>query len=172
MSVEFSAEVISSYTISVITNTYWNCKSEGNFKLSEYYGSGNTEIDIIIPDDVTYAEGFVYFSYGDERCSYPRIEIGLANLCYISSNPSYMICDGKKTIYLYYEDSGETFSISVFCYGVWNVSTEDDLKYITSDDGVMIISNGEDGEVVIQTNEQCEEKGKIHVKLIKKKADS
>ena len=169
---QFSAIVTNDYTIDVTSNTYWSCKAEGNFKLSQYDGSGNTKINIEIPDDVMMAEGVVYFSYGDERCKYPKFEISLSNLCYITSYPNYNICDnGEKTIYFFYEEPLETFNVSVFCYDGWTVDSAD-LNYITNNNEVMIIASGNDGELRIVPQHQCGGRSVIHVKLVKKKADS
>ena len=115
----FSATVTSSYTISVISNTYWSCKVEGNFKLSKYDGEGNFIIDIIIPDDIMIADGVVTFSFGDERCNYPELTIFLSNLCYVSTNPSYRMCNDEKTIFFFYEEAKETFYVSVTCFDGW-----------------------------------------------------
>jgi hypothetical protein len=163
----FSATVTSSYTISVISNTYWSCKAEGNFKLSKYDGEGNFIIDIIIPDDIMIADGVVTFSFGDERCNYPELTIFLSNLCYVSTNPSYRICNDEKTIFFFYEEAKETFYVSVTCFDGWTVESTN-LEYITSNNDVMIISSGKDGELKIIPNHQCNRKNIIHVKLLKK----
>ena len=84
---QFSAIVTNDYTIEVTSNTYWSCKAEGNFKLSQYDGSGDAKINIEIPDDVMLAEGTVYFSYGDERCEYPVVSIYLSGGCYLLTEP-------------------------------------------------------------------------------------
>jgi hypothetical protein len=163
----FSATVTSDYTISILSNTYWSCKAEGNFKLSKYDGEGNCDIDIIIPSDVMMADGIVTFSYGDERCNYPEVVIFLDNFCYVSTNPSYRICDDKKTIFFFYEEAKETFYVSVTCFDGWTVDSSS-LEYITSNNDVMIISSGRDGELRIIPNHQCDGKNIVYVKLLKK----
>lgn len=163
----FSATVTSDYTISVMSNTHWSCKAEGNFKLSKYDGEGNYDIDIIIPDDIMIADGTVTFSYGDERCNYPELVIYLNNLCYVSTNPSYRICNDEKTISFFYEEAKETFYVSVTCFDGWTVDTSD-FDYITSNNDVMIISSGKDGELRIVPSNQCNGKSIIHIKLLKK----
>ena len=101
---EFNAVATSLQTINIESNTYWNCKAEGNFKLSQYDGSGSTIIDVIIPEDALSVNGNVYFSYGDERCMFPVLPIYYTNDCYIMTNPSYRECgeEKTKTIYFYY----------------------------------------------------------------------
>jgi len=169
---EFSAIVKNDYTIEIKSNTYWNCKAVGNFKLSQYDGSGDTQIDIVIPEDVMIAEGNVYFSYGDERCEYPVVSVMLSNLCYITTNPSYTICDTEddneeKVITFFYKEPREIFNASIFCFDGWTVES-DGLKYITNNNDVMIISNEEDGEIRIIPNNECEDTDNvIHIKLVK-----
>lgn len=172
---EFSAIVTNEYTVDITSNTYWSCKAEGNFKLSKYDGSGSTSLEIEIPSDVMRAEGTVYFSYGDERCKYPELYIYLDNLCYITSNPMYTVCKTdngaeEKTVTFFYEDANEAFTISVFCFDGWTVDTTD-FECITSNNSVMIVASGRDGELRIVPNHQCGGRSIIHVKLIKKQTD-
>lgn len=170
---EFSATVTDDYAIEITTNTYWNCKLEGNFQLSEYDGSGDTTVDIEIPDDVRIADGIIYFSFGDERCFHPELYINLDNKCYIETYPNYNVCNNEeKTVFFFYEEPLEPFYISISCLYKWKVGSSD-FTYIKSDKEVMIISNGNDGELQIVPDEQdnCDGKNIIHVKL-KKKADS
>ena len=168
---EFSATVNDDNSIEIVSNTYWNCKLEGNFMLSSYDGSGDTTIDIEIPDDIRIAEGNIYFSYGDERCIYPELYIFTNNDCYIETNPNYIECDnGEKTIYLYYEEPLETFTVSINCFDGWKVDSSD-FDYITTDNEVMIISNDENGEnkeTQIKPTHDCDGKNIIHIKLKKK----
>lgn len=168
----FSATVTNDYTIEITSNTYWNCKLEGNFKLSSYDGSGSTTINIDIPDDIMIAEGIAYFSFGDERCNYPEITINLANLCYISTYPNYNICgeNKEKTIYLFYEEPHETFNISVFCFDEW-VASSSNISYITNNNELMIITGNENGNLDIIPNHTCNGQNVIHVKTIKKQAN-
>ena len=59
-------------------------------------------------------------------------------------------------------DAGVKFSLDDFGTGSSN------LEYITSNNDVMIISSGKDGELKIIPNHQCNRKNIIHVKLLKK----
>jgi len=167
----FNATVTNDYTIEITSNTYWSCKVEGNFKLSAYDGSGNTQINIVIPDDVMVANGIVYFSFGDERCKYPEVSITMVNYCYIKTYPNYNICDNEeKTIYFFFEEPHETFNISVTCFDGWEVDTSN-LDYITSNNEIMVISRKDEGILRIVPQHSCNGKNIIYVKLIKK-ADS
>ena len=169
---EFIAIVTNDYTIDIISNTYWSCKAEGNFKLSKYDGSGNTVLNIEIPDDTMMVEGVVYFSFGDERCKYPQLYVNFTNLCYIMCYPNYTTCTSndnieEKTITFFYEDELETFRVSVLCFDNWSVDTSD-FDYVTNNNEIMIISSGSDGELRIIPQHQCNGKNTIHIKLIKK----
>lgn len=165
---QFNATLKSNHTIEVESNTYWSCKVEGNFKLSKYDYSGDCVINIIIPDDIMFVEGTVYFSYGDERCKYPEIEVFLNNDCYIETYPNYVVCDDEKTIFFYYEDARETFNISVLCFGQWNARSSN-LDYITTNNELIVISpDSDEGELTITPQNDCNGENVIHVKLIKK----
>ena len=169
---QFSAITTNDYTIEIVSNTYWSCKAEGNFKLSQYNGSGNTKINIEIPSDVLTAEGYVYFSYGDERCKYPVLSINLSNLCYISTNPNYNVCvDGKNTIFFIYENPGEIFTVSIFCYDNWTFAATSVNGCISNNNELMIIAGEKDGQVQITPQHQCDGKNIVYIKLLKK-ADS
>jgi len=164
----FSATLTSDYSINVDTNTYWSCKVIGNFMLSKYDGEGGEIVDIIIPEDVTNANGTVIFSYGDERCKYPDLPVYLANLCYIDTEPKYRICNDEKIIFFEYEENREVFFVSVRCYNGWKVESTD-LKFITNNNEIMIISSGKDGEVKIIPDNDCGGKNIVKIKLIKKR---
>ena len=164
---QFNAVISNSNTISITTNTYWSCKSEGNFKLSAYDGSGTTTIDIIIPDDIMVAEGIIYFSYGDDRCKYPDLSILSTNNCLIKTTPSYIKCDdNSKILELRYDESGELFNVSIMCVSGWSIFSPT-LKYFETNDGIVIVSGEEDDSLFIQPNAECDETNFVEVRLIK-----
>lgn len=168
---EFKAVLNDDQTITITTNTYWSCKAEGNFKLSAYDGTESTTLFIEIPKDVRIAMGEIFFSYGDERCDYPTIYVYTDNMCYIESYPSFNECKvgevEEKTIYFFYEEPQETFNVSIDCFSNWTVETND-FDYITSNNEVMIIASGYDGELLIVPDNNCGGRSIIHVKLVKK----
>lgn len=170
---EFNAILKDNQTIEITSNTYWSCKVDGNFKLSKYCGEGGTEekeiIDIIMPDDIMTAEGVVYFSYGDERCEYPQIYVYFANECYISTSPSYSKCEDEENKILFsFNEPGEIFMLSVFCFGNWEIKNETNITCITSNNEIMVISGEGDGSFYITPN-LCD-KNSIKV-VLKRKAD-
>ena len=165
---KFNAIVTNNRQIRIETNTYWSCKSVGNFSLSKYDGSGNTDIDIHIPDDEMIAEGTVYFSYGDDRCKYPEVSVFYTNNCLIRTTPSYVTCgeNNQKTIFFYYNEKGEMFNVNILCISGWNAYSPT-LKYFINNNGIMIVSNEEDGAVTIKPNGDCEEDNFIEIRLVK-----
>jgi len=137
---QFSAITTSGYTIEIDSNTYWSCKAEGNFTLSSYNGSGSSVIDVNIPIDEITAEGVVHFSYGDGYCRQYTLDVYYSNNCYVSTNPSYEICNGKKTIFLKYKQPNEEFIINIFCFGGWEIDSDSNVSYFINGDNLMVVS--------------------------------
>ena len=164
---EFNAIVTDNRTIEITTNTYWSCKAEGNFKLSKYDGSGDTTISIIMPEDIMFIEGSVYFTYGDERCEFPQVSILFNNECYIRTIPSYDVCETENVIYLFYNEERETFNLSVFTVGSWNIRNALNCIYLIGRNELTIIPLGEEGGELTIFLENCEEK-EVVIKLIKR----
>ena len=55
--------------ISVSADTAWSCEVDGNFILTSYDGSGNTEITISAVNNVDYnAAGEIHFFYEENNC--------------------------------------------------------------------------------------------------------
>ena len=166
---EFSAKIVNN-KIEIESNTYWSCKADGNFKLSKYDGSGNAIINIDIPKDIIVAKGIVYFSYGDERCDRPTLDISIANTCYIETTPNYQLCDEQKTIYLFFNEGQEACNISVRSYSNWQINNVVNANCITSNNDIIVIFGNENGGFTIEL-QGCGDDGIIYVKTIKK-ADS
>ena len=139
--------------ITITSNTYWNCTSEGNFMLSKYSGVGNDEIEIDVPQDVAVAEGTVTFNYGDDRCAYPVIKIYEGNVCYIMTVPMFMTQNGKRHIYFHFEDKGNIFPVeimtSTYSMDSWQVKETNNAYAIASDDFLTLISKEDNGYVII-----------------------
>jgi len=158
----FRVEALSDKKISITSDTYWTCDAVGNFKLSKYNGVGDSIIDVIIPDDIMMCDGTVYFSFGDDKCIYPEVNVHYNNECYVLTYPNYIINEnGEKTITLYFNEERETFSILITCFGEWEVESEN-AEYIKSDRELMAISTNNNGKITIHCN--CE---KVYVNLIK-----
>ena len=138
--------------------------------LSKYCGSGDSAIDIIIPEGIVVSEGVVYFSYGDGDCGLVDVDIYDVDSYVIQTNPSYEICNGKKTIFFTYKESGETFFVDVECAGEWSVSTQDnDISFVIYDTGFMIIvGNANEYTMTLYPNDDdVDSKYNIEVKLKK-----
>ena len=139
--------------ITITSNTYWSCTSEGNFMLSNYSGIGDDEIEIDVPQDVAVAEGTITFSYGDDRCIYPVMKIYEGNVCYIMTVPMFMMQNGKRHIYFHFENKGDIFPVeimtSTYSMDSWQVKETNNAYAITSDDLLTLISKESDGYVII-----------------------
>ena len=166
---EFNAVATSLQTIQIDSNTYWSCKAEGNFKLSQYDGSGSTIIDVIIPEDELFVDGNVYFSYGDERCMFPVLPIYYTNDCYIKTNPLYRECgeDKTKTIYFYYDYPGQLFTVNVIPVDEWEAVPQNDVKIIVDDNDLTLIAPKNNGTVLIKPTKDCGGKNEVTIRLIK-----
>ena len=136
----FKATAIENNTIQIETNTYWNCKAEGNFKLSSYDGSGNTIVSVLIPDDAPTVEGTIYFSYGNGVCSIFILDVYYTNNCYISTNPSYELCNNERVLTLRYKQPNEAFMIDVFSFGGWVIGDANNVSYFVNENSLMVIS--------------------------------
>lgn len=165
---QFTAIASKNRNIAITSNTYWSCKAEGNFKLSKYDGNGSDTIDVIIPEDEMTVSGTVYFSYGDERCKYPELDIYYTNNCLIRTTPTFIECGGnrQKTIFFHYKEKGELFTTSVLCMGGWTAFSST-LKYLVSDNDVTVISGENDGIVYLTPNGDCNEIDKVEIRLVK-----
>lgn len=155
--------------ITIESNTYWSCKAEGNFMLSKYSGNGSDTINIIYYEDTEVANGTVYFSFGNETCETTSILIYSTNNCFIDTNPSYIECDDKKIIYIYFTEPKETFNVSVRCFNGWTVESAN-VNYIIGNGEFMIITPDiDESELSIIPNNQCDGNNIVTVKLIKKR---
>lgn len=148
----------------VTSNTFWNCNVYGNFRLSKYSGSGNATITMSVPKELPDAHGFVVFSYGDERCEYPSIEVFLANDCYIRTEPMYTECPNGNILKLVFKEDGEAVSVKVYSNGIWTINNNQDFK--NGDELLISASNGK--EVIITPNVDCPDNTKVKVILQKK----
>lgn len=165
----FSATPTNNKTIEIQSNTYWSCKAEGNFMLSDYYGSGDTSIDIIIPDGTNLVEGNVYFTYGDNKCGIVNVNVYNTDEYVINTIPSYEICDNKKTISFKCNDTKEVFYIEIESYGEWEVTAPSGVGVIKYQGGIMLIGpeNAVDTPVIIKPKGIEDDKYTVYVNIIK-----
>lgn len=161
----FSASVTSEGTIEIKTDTTWTCKSEGNFMLSEFYGSGDSSVNIIIPETVSVANGTVYFSYGNNSCPIKDIMVYQTNNCHIETVPDYEMCNGSKTILLPYKEPNELLNVSIKSFNEWNIETND-IEYIKYNGGYYIIAPDTDEQfsLISLKSEGCDD---VIIKLYK-----
>jgi hypothetical protein len=116
---------LSGNTIVIKSDTFWSCNTYGLIILSKYSGSGNTNIDITIPEDVQYYSGEVVFSYGDEKCEYPSMNVYLSNYCWIKTEPMF---DENRHLFINFENDNEMVSLKVFSNGIWKAIGEGTYK--------------------------------------------
>lgn len=107
--------------IIISSNTHWDCKVDGDCLLSKRNGIGNDTIEIKVPRELTYVNGTLTFSYGDERCEYPSIDVFYINDCYIKTIPSYSVCENGNILVIPFNRPRELFTVTVLANGLWTV---------------------------------------------------
>ena len=122
-------------TITIISNTYWSSKVEGNFMLSKYSGTGNDILAISSPKDIQIERGTIYFSYGKNSCVVsPPITVLAENSNYFSINPSYAVFHGKGSVATIVVNSANGYKITNQDFSIFRT-----LEY--GNNKLMIISN-------------------------------
>lgn len=82
--------------ITIVSNTTWRAKVEGNVILSSYEGNGSKNITVSVPDNILYGSGTVYFSYGNKYCKiHPSVYVYLENSNYFKVTPNFVYLNGK-----------------------------------------------------------------------------
>lgn len=136
----------------ITSNTHWHTKIDGNFMLSKYSGEGDDVLDVIVDKDLSFANGNVQFSYGDDFCeNYPSIYVGYQNPKYFKIVPNYICLNGKGSTATVTVFSNDNFKIPNISESYFSV-----LKY--NENRLMIISNtdeefGCDGSVSFTVND-------------------
>lgn len=164
----FSAEVVDNYKISITSDTSWSCQSIGNFRLSKYEGEGSGFVYIIVPEDLREGSGYVYFTYGDEKCDYPYVQIYSVNECFIETSPKFKICDGVKTVYLYFKEEGELLDMTLDTNYLWSVDSEPDITYFTDVNKLTIVAKENANNISIKINAESVDCENLIIKLVKK----
>ena len=121
----------------VTSNTYWNCSVYGSLILDKISGNGNSTIMMSIPKEMTETYGRVIFTYGDERCDYPALDIYYSNACYIETDPMFIRENGTNVLKMSYNGNNDSVNIKVFANGSWNV-TGAYSTYINDNDLIII----------------------------------
>ena len=163
----------------VSTNTFWSCSVYGNFRLSKYSGTKGGEITIEVPKELPFASGEVIFSYGDERCRYPSIDIFIMNDCYIRTEPMYNECkiaatsekceanedksvqfsSDKKILKLAFKEDNEAISVKVYSNGIWSETHTEGIKTFKNGDELLI--SAKEGTIILSPNIGCSDKVEI-----------
>ena len=136
----FSAEQVLNKIV-ITSNTHWSCNVTGNCLLSKNSGIGNDEITILSQKELPYTTGQVTFSYGDERCDYPSIDVYLLNDCYIKTIPSYSICEKGNILVMPFYKPKEMITVKVMSNGNWIINKKVNCNTVTNNDELVIIPN-------------------------------
>jgi hypothetical protein len=137
---------------------------------------------MIIPKEIPFATGKIVFSYGDERCEYPSIDVYQENNCYIETEPMYTECaffiedncsnekkiaeflSGGNYLKLTFKEDGEAISIKVHSNGNWYETHTDGIKTFKNGDELLIMAK--EGTITIVPNEGCDNVVKVVLKKI------
>ncbi len=124
--------------IIINSNTYWHTTIKGNFTLSQYSGEGDSEIEIIIPSDISHGIGEVTFSYGNNYCvDKPKIYINKENDKYFKIVPDYVCLTGKNS----------TALVTIFSNNEFKLERSDNKYYTVlpfNRNKLLVISNTND----------------------------
>ena len=165
----------------VNTNTFWSCSVYGNFRLSKYSGTEGGEITIEVPKELPFASGEVIFSYGDERCKYPSIDIFIMNDCYIRTEPMYNECkeaiiynencddkinvNNKRILKLTFKEDNESINVRVYSNGIWSATNKCGITTFKNGDELLI--SAKEGMITLSPNIGCDD-DKVYIILEKK----
>ena len=164
----FSAIVTDNRTINITSNTHWACQSFGNFRLSKYEGYGNDTIEIIVPEDLKFGDGYAYFTYGDEKCDYPFLRIYSINECFLETTPKYRVCDGIRTVMLYFKYEGEMVDVTIDTNNEWSINSSGGLTYFIDGNKITIVAKSSGGEISVKINSDSVNCDFFIIRLIKK----
>lgn len=147
----------------------------GNFILSKYSGIGNAQLDMNVPKELPFANGEVIFSYGDERCTYPSIDVFIINDCYIRTEPMYNECsisvtnekyENRRILKLVFKEDGDAISVKIYTNGIWTETHTSGINTYTSGDELFI--SAKEGTITITPNIGCGDDTKVYIILEKK----
>ena len=144
--------------IIISSNAYWDCKVEGNCLLSKRSGFGNDYIEIKVPKELAYASGKLTFSYGDERCVFPSLEVFYVNNCFIKTIPSYSVCENENILAIQFSHKNEMFTVTVLSNGLWYTKNMINCNVVKKGDELVIIPlENTNGSLEIVPNLGCKE---------------
>ena len=138
---------------------------DGNCLLSKCSGIGNDTIKIIVPKELVSVSGTITFSYGDEKCKYETIDVFVVNDCYISTIPSYTICEEGNVLVIPYYKINEVLNMTVLSNGIWTIYKPINCRTIINGDNLTIVPTSKmGGSFEISPNIGCKD-NIVYVKL-------
>ena len=144
--------------IIISSNAHWDCKVEGDCLLSKRSGFGNDTIEIKVPRELAYTSGSLTFSYGDERCVYPSLDVFYVNDCYIETIPSYSVCGTGNFLAIPFNHKNEMFTVTVLSNGMWHIKNMINCSATKNRDELIIVPVANlDGSLEIVPNLGCKE---------------
>lgn len=156
--------------IYVMSDTHWSCSCRGDLLLSKYSGEGDDTIEILDVDGLWLYDGSIHFTYGDDRCDYPVLNVRFTQDCILETYPQYLLCDTPKgeverVIYFPYDSERETFTIYIATptSGGWEVHDDGGHIYFV-DNGYLTVVAGSSEEDFIIKARNCEDETK-YIKL-------
>jgi len=164
----FSVTKSGDYLI-ITTNTFWSCNVLGNFRISKLNGVGSDSIKMSVPKELPYANGKVIFSYGDERCEYPSIDVFIINDCYIATEPMYNVCGEDNILKLVFDNVGEAISVKIFSNGIWTIASNPNSIGF-SINGEELLLSAKEGTIEISPNIGCGNDTNVKI-ILKKRSD-
>jgi hypothetical protein len=87
-----------------------------------------------VPKEMEGASASIYFTYGDERCRYPVIDVYLEG-CYLITEPMY---DANNIINLVYTDENDALSVKVKSNKEWGLRTHQSDVYKYEDEIIIV----------------------------------
>ena len=169
----FKAEMdVDNLKILITCDTFWACTCDGNILLSKFSGIGDDEIDLLKDGNTWLYNGNITFTYGDEHCYYPVLQIAYNDFCTISTIPSYLLCvddnnNTKNVLYFKYSTQYDTFSFTVdSAIDRWELYDTGGHTYFISGNDIMIVANTTNDFVIKPTD--CDDETKyVYVIMVK-----
>ena len=117
---------LSGNTIVIKSDTFWSCTVDGSIILSKYSGEKDDNLQILTTKkDMQFYYGKIFFTYGDDKCDYPSIDVYVTNDCWIITEPMF---DENRHLIINFENDNEMVSLKVFSNGIWKAIGEGAYK--------------------------------------------
>ena len=130
----------------ITSNTCWNCSVYGSLIIDKESGVGNEEITMSLPKEIPFGNGSVIFTYGDDRCDYPAIDVYLSNDCHIETDPMFIrekVGENSfiNVLKLSYNGDNDAVNIKVYSNSEWSVPNSA-TTFINENDLIIIPQPG------------------------------